>query len=85
MASGGNPRQKMINLMYLVLIAMLALNVDTKVLKKFIMINQSFESTNTEKVVDNTKKLESIRAAVDDSGNRSEDVKVLKLSEYFQI
>ena len=81
MASGGNPRQKMINLMYLVLIAMLALNVDTKVLKKFIMINQSFESTNTEKVVDNTKKLESIRAAVDDSGNRSEDVKVLKLSE----
>ena len=40
MAAGNNPRQKMINLMYLVLIAMLALNVDTKVLKKFILINQ---------------------------------------------
>ena len=65
MAAGSNPRQKMINLMYLVLIAMLALNVDTKVLKKFILINQSFESTNSEKVVDNTNKVEAIRSAVD--------------------
>ena len=81
MAAGNNPRQKMINLMYLVLIAMLALNVDTKVLKKFILINQSFESTNAEKVVDNTNKVEAIRAAVDDSGNRSEDVAVLTISE----
>ena len=56
MASGSNPRQKMINLMYLVLIAMLALNVDTKVLKKFLLINQSFEATNSEKVSDNTGK-----------------------------
>ena len=76
-----SPRQKMINLMYLVLIAMLALNVDTKVLKKFIMINQSFESSNAEKVVDNTNKVESIRGAVDDSGNRKKDVAVLNLSE----
>ena len=81
MAAGNNPRQKMINLMYLVLIAMLALNVDTKVLKKFILINQSFESTNAEKVIDNTNKVEAIRAAVDDSGNRSEDVAVLTISE----
>ena len=38
MAAGSNPRQKTINLMYLVLIAMLALNVDTKVLKSFSLI-----------------------------------------------
>ena len=81
MAGGSNPRQKMINLMYLVLIAMLALNVDTKVLKKFLLINQSFEATNAEKVVDNSRKIESIRAAVDDSGNRKEDIDVLNLSE----
>ena len=81
MAGGSNPRQKMINLMYLVLIAMLALNVDTKVLKKFLLINQSFEATNAEKVVDNTRKIESIRVAVDDSGNRQEDIVVLNLSE----
>ena len=81
MAGGSNPRQKMINLMYLVLIAMLALNVDTKVLKKFILINQSFESTNSEKVVDNSNKVEAIRSAVNDSGNRKEDLDVLSLSE----
>ena len=82
MASGHmSPRQKMINLMYLVLIAMLALNVDTKVLKKFLMINQSFEASNAEKVIDNSNKVETIRAAVDDSGNRKEDLDVLNLSE----
>ena len=67
--------------MYLVLIAMLALNVDTKVLKKFILINESFESTNSEKVVDNSNKIEAIRSAVNDSGNRKEDTDVLSLSE----
>ena len=81
MAGGDSPRQKMINMMYIVLIAMLALNVDTKVLKKFIMINQSFEVTNSDKLIENNKKVESIRAAVDDSGNRREDVEVLNLSE----
>ena len=81
MAGGESPRQKMINMMYIVLIAMLALNVDTKVLLKFIKINQAFETTNAEKIVDNTNKVESIRAAVDDSGNRKEDLDVLSLSE----
>lgn len=81
MAGGESPRQKMINMMYIVLIAMLALNVDTKVLKKFIMINQSFEVTNSDKIIENNKKVESIRVAVDDSGNRREDVEVLNLSE----
>ena len=76
-----SPRQKMINLMYLVLIAMLALNVDTAVLEKFVLINQSFEATNAEKVTDNINKVEAIRAAVDDSGNRSEDLKVLEKAE----
>ena len=80
MAGGESPRQKMINMMYIVLIAMLALNVDTKVLKKFIMINQSFEVTNSDKIIENNKKIESIRVAVDDSGNRREDVEVLNLS-----
>ena len=81
MAGGDSPRQKMINMMYIVLIAMLALNVDTKVLKKFILINQSFESTNADKIIDNSKKVDAIRSAVDDSGNRAEDIAVLTLSE----
>jgi gliding motility-associated protein GldM len=47
MASGSqSPRQKMINMMYLVLTAMLALNVSAEILKAFAMINQSLEDTN---------------------------------------
>jgi gliding motility-associated protein GldM len=40
------PRQKMINLMYLVFIAMLALNMSKEVLSAFGMMNEKFEATN---------------------------------------
>ena len=48
MAGGGRltGRQKMINLMYLVFIAMMALNVDREVLRSFESINTSLESTS---------------------------------------
>ena len=39
------PRQKMINVMYLVLTAMLALNVDKEVLNAFAAVDQSFVQT----------------------------------------
>ncbi|WP_432222233.1 gliding motility protein GldM [Flavobacterium sp. TMP13] len=41
------PRQKMINLMYLVFIAMLAMNMSKEVLSAFGLMNEKFESTNT--------------------------------------
>ncbi|MBR9860446.1 gliding motility protein GldM [bacterium] len=37
-----SPRQKMINMMYLVLIALLALNVSKEILKSFFLMEQSF-------------------------------------------
>jgi gliding motility-associated protein GldM len=40
------PRQKMINLMYLVFIAMLALNMSKEVLSAFGLMNEKFESAN---------------------------------------
>lgn len=40
------PRQKMINMMYLVLIAMLALNVSREILKSFHLFELSFNSAN---------------------------------------
>ena len=40
------PRQKMINLMYLVFISMLALNMSKEVLSAFGMMNEKFESSN---------------------------------------
>ena len=41
------PRQKMINMMYLVLTAMLALNVSSEILNAFKTVNNSLETTNT--------------------------------------
>ncbi|HHZ64296.1 MAG TPA: gliding motility protein GldM [Flavobacteriales bacterium] len=42
-----SPRQKMINMMYLVLIALLALNVSKEVLDAFVLINQGLVRTTT--------------------------------------
>ena len=41
------PRQKMINMMYLVLTALLALNVSAEILNAFKTVNKSLENTNT--------------------------------------
>jgi len=40
------PRQKMISMMYLVLTALLALNVSKEMLDAFIVVNESVELTN---------------------------------------
>lgn len=48
------PRQKMINLMYLVFIAMLALNMSKEVLSAFGLMNEQFESSNVEATKNNT-------------------------------
>ncbi|MEW2921320.1 gliding motility protein GldM [Muricauda sp. ANG21] len=48
MASGKQtPRQKMINLMYLIFIAMLALNMSKEVLAAFGLMNEKLETSNT--------------------------------------
>lgn len=47
------PRQKMINLMYLVFIAMLALNMSKEVLSAFGLMNEQFESSNKEASISN--------------------------------
>ena len=48
MAGGGkeSPRQKMIGMMYLVLTALLAMNVSKDILKAFVTVNESLERTN---------------------------------------
>ncbi|MBS1774913.1 MAG: gliding motility protein GldM [Bacteroidetes bacterium] len=55
MALPKEPRQLMINLMYLVLTAMLALNVSSEILHAFKTINQSITSSNGAIVEKNTK------------------------------
>src|ERR1044072_7899675 len=46
MAVPKEPRQKMINLMYLVLTALLALNVSAEILNAFKTVNNSLQTTN---------------------------------------
>ena len=50
------PRQKMISMMYLVLTALLALNVSKEILDAFLIVNKSMETTN-----------ESVAAKIDES------------------
>ena len=47
MALPREPRQKMINVMYLVLTAILALNVSNEVISAFKVVNNSLETSNT--------------------------------------
>ena len=47
MALPREPRQKMINMMYLVLTALLALKVSSEILNAFKTVNRSLENTNT--------------------------------------
>ena len=72
------PRQKMIGMMYLVLLALLALQVSNTVLEKFIFINKSLESSVQETNVSNANTVGRIEAQVDEAGNRKADVAVLE-------
>jgi gliding motility-associated protein GldM len=53
MAGGGSPRQKMINLMYLVLLALLAMNVSKEVLNAFAIMNNGLVKTNVNFAIKN--------------------------------
>ena len=48
-----SPRQKMINLMYLVLMAMLALNISTEVLNGFSIVEESLNRTTANSSAEN--------------------------------
>src|SRR5574339_566097 len=52
MALPAEPRQKMINIMYLVLTALLALNVSAEILNAFKTVDSSL--TNTNKTINNS-------------------------------
>ncbi|MFY0687713.1 MAG: gliding motility protein GldM [Cyclobacteriaceae bacterium] len=70
-------RQKMVGMMYLVLTALLALNVSNTIIDKFVFLNESLVRANDETHARNQQILESIVKKVDDSGNRDADVKVM--------
>lgn len=67
------PRQKMIGMMYLVLTALLALQVSNAVLEKFVFIDEALRRSGTEMEEKNSKTLSSITAEVAKKGDRAAD------------
>ncbi|SFI96088.1 type IX secretion system motor protein PorM/GldM [Myroides guanonis] len=64
------PRQKMINLMYLVFIAMMALQMSREVLSAFGMVNEKFESANEAALVNNGILLDALKIKAADDPTR---------------
>lgn len=71
-------RQKMIGVMYLVLTAMLALQVSSSVLDKFILLSISIDKSSSLQLQHNKDAITSLKKIVADMGNRPADVQVLK-------
>jgi len=65
MSSGGSPRQKMIGMMYLVLTALLAMNVSKDVLNAFVVVNAGLEETNKNFGLKNGKTYSDFKKALD--------------------
>jgi gliding motility-associated protein GldM len=62
------PRQKMINIMYLVLTALLALNVSSQILNAFIVVDKSLTTSNANISASNDGIYQSLKAQLKDSG-----------------
>lgn len=73
-------RQKMVGMMYLVLTALLALNVSNTVIDKFVFLNESLVRANNESKERNGQIMEGIVKIVDETGNREADQKVVKVA-----
>ena len=77
MAGGkASPRQKMINMMYLVLMALLALNVSKEILKSFHLFEQSFNNAALNIDAKNKATLSALQ--------KSSDEKPLKTKPYIE-
>ncbi|SDL75798.1 gliding motility-associated protein GldM [Catalinimonas alkaloidigena] len=75
------PRQKLINLMYLVLLAMLALQVSSAIIQKFVFLNKSLENALAETVQRNETQISGIEQAVTQRDNQPKEVKILETAK----
>jgi gliding motility-associated protein GldM len=71
------PRQLMINLMYLVLTALLALNVSAEILNAFTLVNKGISNTNT--IL--TDKNGQIVSGIADKANEGQDPRAVEISK----
>lgn len=70
------PRQKLIGLMYLVLLAMLALQVSSVIIEKFQMLNTSIEASNVSSEKQSLAIMKRIDSAVENNKRSPKDVAV---------
>lgn len=68
------PRQKMIGMMYLVLTALLALQVSNQILQKFILLNDGLERTSKNYIEKNASIVSNIEGTVEQQGNNEKDL-----------
>lgn len=68
------PRQRMIGMMYLVLTALLALQVSNQILQKFVLLNDGLERTSKNFISKNESTVSAIAGAVEQQGNNAKDV-----------
>ncbi|MFM2249093.1 MAG: hypothetical protein RLZZ358_20, partial [Bacteroidota bacterium] len=71
------PRQRMIGMMYLVLTALLALQVSNQILQKFVLLNEGMEKTSLNYAGKNQFLIEQMQLTVDSTGKKEEDVKLV--------
>ena len=75
------PRQKLINLMYLVLLALLALQVSSVIIEKFQQLNVSLEGSITDSEIRNANIMNQIKEQVKNGKFAKNDVKVQESAE----
>jgi gliding motility-associated protein GldM len=71
------PRQKMIGMMYLVLTALLALQVSDALLQKFVLLNNSLETANTSSVQKNMATIQGMKELLKRSSNQANDAQYI--------
>ncbi len=83
MAGGAKetPRQRMIGMMYLVLTALLALQVDNSLLDKFLLIDESIRKSVEITFEKNEAIVNSIHETVEKNGNKASDIRVMKKAD----
>ncbi len=79
------PRQKLINLMYLVLLAMLALQVSSAIIQKFYFLNESLNHAVEESELRNIEVLSNIKVAVENNKNVPADLAVLDAAKKVRL
>jgi len=67
-----SPRQRMIGMMYLVLTALLALNINKEIIQAFVTINDSVESSNKNLTARNNETYGSFKSALDNDKEKTQ-------------